>query len=202
MIRQIIVFLFTIIFIVIVYRSWGIDYDFHGVDVYATLDSLVYSLEKKDITYYLGGGSALGAARRSGILKGDKDVDIFVAGAAPRDIEDAIWGFDWDYTDFGYHIHLQKTNFYFDIWVMQEKHGKLVCTGAHGKCHLWEEKFNWPVVVPINMVLPPHKHAFGTYMFNFPYDTYAYLDHEFPDWQNKCGGYRIGVRPCTVQDFE
>ena len=181
--------------------SRSTDYSFNGVDVYATLESLVQSLEKNEIEYYLGGGSALGAARRGGILKGDKDVDIFVAAAAPSDIERALWGFKWTYTDFGYHVNLPKTNFYFDLWVMKEKYGKLICTGANGKCHLWEEKFNWAVQVPLSMVLPAKKRDFGGRQFYFPNQFFAYLDHEFPGWGERCGGWRIGSRPCTKEDF-
>tara|TARA_B100000963_G_C22587213_1_gene653673 strand:- start:1024 stop:1626 length:603 start_codon:yes stop_codon:yes gene_type:complete len=182
--------------------SHSTDYSFEGVDVYSTLESLVQSLEDNGIEYYLGAGSALGAARRGGILKGDKDVDIFVANTAPIEIENALWGFDWKYTDFGYHVNLPKTNFYFDIWVMQEKYGKLICVGAAGKCHLWEEKYNWAVQVPITMVLPPKKRNFGGLEFNFPNQLYAYLDQEFPGWGERCGGWRIGNRPCTEEDFE
>lgn len=182
--------------------SRSTDYSFEGVDVYSTLESLLQSLEKNDIEYYLGGGSALGAARRGGILKGDKDVDIFVADAAPIEIEDALWGFEWKYTDFGYHVNLPKTNFYFDVWVLQEKYGKLICVGANGKCHLWEEQFNWAVQVPLTMVLPPKKRDFGGREFYFPNQFFAYLDHEFPGWGERCGGWRIGNRPCTKKDFE
>ena len=177
------------------------DYSFNGVDVYSTLKSLTDSLEENNITYFLGSGSALGAARRGGIIKGDKDVDIHISGSAPFEIEAALWGFDWDYTDFGYHVHLKKTNFYFDIWVLQEKYGKLICVGANGKCHLWEQKYNWPVVVPVNIALPPRLHIFGGKQFYFPNDLFGYLDHEYPDWQNNCGGWRIGTRPCKVDDF-
>ena len=182
--------------------SRSTDYSFNGVDIYATLESLVESLEDHKIEYYLGAGSALGAARRGGILKGDKDVDIFVVGAAPVEIEEALWGFNWKYTDFGYHIHLQKTNFYFDIWVMQEKYGKLICVGADGKCHLWEEKFNWSRQVALTMMLPPKKRSFGGRNFFFPNQFFVYLENEFPGWSERCGGYRIGNRPCTKEDFE
>lgn len=182
--------------------SRSTDYSFNGVDIYATLESLVQSLEDHEIEYYLGAGSALGAARRGAVLKGDKDVDIFVVGAAPVEIEEALWGFNWKYTDFGYHVKLQKTNFYFDIWVLQEKYGKLICMGADGKCHLWEEKFNWSRQVPLTMVLPPKKRKFGGRDFYFPNQFYVYLEHEFPNWSERCGGYRIGNRPCTKKDFE
>ena len=188
--------------IIIILFTRSTDYSLNGVNVYTILESLVESLENNGIEYYLGSGSALGAARRGGILKGDKDVDIYVFDAAPRKIEEALWGFDWKYTDFGYHVNLQNTNFYFDIWVMQEKYGKLICVGANGKCHVWEEKYNWPLQFPVNMILPPKKRDFGKLSFYFPNQFFAYLDYQYPDWGEKCGGWRLGNRPCTEKDFE
>ena len=105
-------------------------------------------------------------------------------------------------TDFGYHVNLPKTNFYVDIWVMQEKYGKLICVGAAGKCHLWEEKYNWAVQVPLTIVLPAKKRNFGGREFYFPIQFFAYLDHEYPGWGERCGGWRIGNRPCTQKDFK
>ena len=202
-VRHCVSLLLCLTFVVIAMHSLWVetDYSFNNVDVYTTLDSLTYSLGENSISYFLAAGSALGAARRGAVLKGDKDVDIYVV-AYPEEVETALWGFDWSYTDFGYHVHLKKTNFYFDIWLMQESDGMLKCVGAKGKCHLWEEKFDWKVEVPVGLVFPVKKHAFGGYLFNFPNDIHAYLTYEYPDWQTKCGGWHFGTRPCTRDDFK
>ena len=181
-------------------------------DVYDKAESVINELEKSDIAYYLGYGTALGAARFGGILRHDYDIDIYTVDASEYEIETVLeqckelglieqWFYQNDGLGpgdigFGYHLSFANSDFYTDIWVMAEKDSTIQCVGRGGGCVRWlrkhESKNEWhDMHIPHDHIFPVRKLPFGTKSFNFPNKMKKYLDLRFPSWMKVCGGWTL-----------
>ena len=189
-------------------------------DVYDKAEFVVDALVRSNISYYLGYGTALGAARYGGILQHDYDMDIYTVNASEHAVETVLefckesgalenWLHQTDGagpgdTGFGYHLSFPGTEFYADIWLMTEADSVITCTGRGGGCARWfrkhEEGRVWhDFQIKHDDIFPTRVLPFGTKFFRFPNKTKKYLDDRFPNWTNLCGG-QWGNRKCRKEE--
>ena len=180
---------------------------------YTQLKRITDALERQKVFYYLDGGSVLGAVRVGGIMDHDKDIDIAVINASEMQIEKAleevnlIWYHNNDgsgpgSTGFGYHIDLQDTKTYVDIWMMSVEGDDVICVGRQNGCKRWINKYNVKLDQKKDVILPIRRLPFGPYQFNFPNKIILYLNKRYNNWRISCGGWQRGSRKCKPGEFE
>jgi hypothetical protein len=174
---------------------------------YDTTANIMRALDALYIDSFLLGGSAIGAFRNNGWFHWDKDIDILVmsTGIPPKTLIATVdkilddLGLRYSVNSFGYHVYINNTKTYIDLWLYEERKGKLQCVGRVGEI---EDCFKYCrdardhrtcIPMPKHWAYPPQQVPFGPY--TMPTMHKEYLNWLYGrDWMTRCGN--DGHKPC------
>ena len=199
-IKKIIILLILIILLIIIYLYISKE-TFVPVKVlteYSDIKSInnlfkkvITLLEKHNITYWIQGGTLLGAVRNKGIIPWDDDVDISILENEVNkllNLKSELNEFDLDITDsfFGYKIYdkngrnINNHDFKFpfiDIFVTKKYDNKIKYTSIRA-LEIWTNDYFTP-----EELFPLKKYQFEDLEVYGPHNPFNYLDRLYPKWR-------------------
>ena len=137
--------------------------------LFDTLKEVTDKFAQKNMTFWLCGGSALGAVRHKGLIPWDKDIDLHLLNVQPEEVRGAAKELGLNIfanvdgvgpgprTGFGYLLDISercKCKQYIDLWLMSEVDGgKIQCTGVRKGCFRWHKKYKGAPPPPLFLKL-------------------------------------------------
>ncbi|MCC8417982.1 MAG: LicD family protein [Rickettsia endosymbiont of Bryobia graminum] len=138
-------------------------------------------LTKHKVTYWLEGGSLLGAVRHKGIIPFDDDLDIEILHNEEIKFQEILS----DFSDLGYEVQYNRIYIIcnksscIDIFIVHQIGNKFTYTNLSMRETFPNSYFY------ANELFPLKKYQFGNVELYGPNEPKPYLDRQYPEW-DKC----------------